>query len=132
MYHMCAEHVATETGTGLLWHAVDGNGNALCTRTFNAAQTPDVVFDREDYCRSCMNAVAGTIRPSRASTVGEKHVLRSWEAIPLVDGTSRSRTGTDASGRLMAQVGKPAPPAAVRLQARPVSRLYETEQRTWA
>lgn len=58
MYNMCAEHVATETGSGLLWHAVDGNGNTLCTRIFIAAPASDSGCDREDYCRSCMNAVA--------------------------------------------------------------------------
>jgi hypothetical protein len=66
MYNMCAEHVATETGTGLLWHAVDGNGNTMCTRIFSAAPTPDGASDREDYCRSCMNAVGDAVRSSSA------------------------------------------------------------------
>ena len=33
MYNMCAEHMATETGTGMLWHAVDGNAKASCARS---------------------------------------------------------------------------------------------------
>ncbi|ALC18639.1 hypothetical protein ACH46N_34980 [Streptomyces pristinaespiralis] len=67
MYNMCAEHVATETGTGLLWHAVDANGNALCARIFSAAPTPDGACDREGYCSSCMNAVADAVRSSAAA-----------------------------------------------------------------
>lgn len=31
MYNMCTEHVPTETGTGQLWHAVDGH--ASCARS---------------------------------------------------------------------------------------------------
>lgn len=71
MYNMCTGHVASEVGTGLLWHADEGSGNALCARIFNAAQTADGMCDREDYCRCCMNAVAGTVRPSRISPVGD-------------------------------------------------------------
>ncbi|MFI5634848.1 hypothetical protein ACIA8E_36975 [Streptomyces sp. NPDC051664] len=59
MRNMRAEHVATETGTGLLWHVVDDN-DALCARIFGGktASAPNGLCDREDYCRSCMNAVA--------------------------------------------------------------------------
>lgn len=63
MHNMCAEHVATENGTDLLWHAVDSNGNALCARIFSAAPAPDGASHREDYCRTCMNAVGNAVRP---------------------------------------------------------------------
>lgn len=70
MYNMCAEHVATENDTGLLWHVVDRNGNALCARIFRdkAASTPDGMCAREDYCRNCMSVVATTVRPSLVTT----------------------------------------------------------------
>ncbi len=70
MYNMRAEHVATENDTGLLWHVVDRNDNALCARIFRdkAASTPNSMCARENYCRSCMSVVATTARPSPATT----------------------------------------------------------------
>lgn len=67
MYNMCAEHVATETGSGLLWHAVDGNGDALCERAFSAAPTPGGAGDYEGYCGRCMDAVAVAVRSHAAA-----------------------------------------------------------------
>lgn len=66
MYNMYADRVEAETGTGMLWHAVDGDRTALCARSFNAVQTPDGGCDREDHCCSRMNAVTGAVRPSLA------------------------------------------------------------------
>lgn len=64
MYNMYADRVETETGTGMLWHAVDGDGNALCARSSNAVQTPNGECDREDRCCSRMNVIVRAVRPS--------------------------------------------------------------------
>ncbi|MGW7368775.1 hypothetical protein ACWGI8_36430 [Streptomyces sp. NPDC054841] len=70
MYNMCAEHIATMTGTGLLWHALDGDGNALCARIFigKAPSAQDGLCDREDYCHSCMDALADAVRTYPVAT----------------------------------------------------------------
>ncbi|WP_432076776.1 hypothetical protein [Streptomyces wuyuanensis] len=66
MYSMCAERITAENGTALLWHALDRNGEVLCTRTAGgtAEWTRDAVSDRDEYCDDCMHAVAMAFRPA--------------------------------------------------------------------
>jgi hypothetical protein len=66
MYSMCAERITAEDGTALLWHALDRNGEVLCTRTVGGAAewTRDGVNDRDEYCGDCMEAVAMAFRPA--------------------------------------------------------------------
>ncbi|TLQ42331.1 hypothetical protein [Streptomyces marianii] len=66
MYSMCAERIAAEGGTTLVWHALDTNGDALCARPVRgtAAWTPEAVNGLDEYCRDCMNAVAMAFRPA--------------------------------------------------------------------
>lgn len=66
MYSMCAERITAEDGTALLWHALDRNGEVLCTRTVGgtAEWTRDAVNDRDEYCGDCMDAVAMAFRPA--------------------------------------------------------------------
>lgn len=66
MYSMRAERITAEDGTALLWHALDRNGEVLCTRTVGgtAEWTRDAVNDRDEYCDDCMAAVALAFRPA--------------------------------------------------------------------
>ncbi|GBQ02811.1 hypothetical protein SSP531S_42750 [Streptomyces spongiicola] len=68
MYSMCAERIEAESGTTLLWHALDRNGDALCARMAGgtaggtAGWQPTTADDRDEYCGDCMNAVASAFR----------------------------------------------------------------------
>ncbi|MFF3455109.1 hypothetical protein ACFYXH_12390 [Streptomyces sp. NPDC002730] len=59
MYNMRAEHLATKADGGLLLHVLDRDGSALSGRVMNskAITTADAVYDCDDHCTSCMNAV---------------------------------------------------------------------------
>ncbi|MET7607972.1 hypothetical protein [Streptomyces avermitilis] len=63
MYNMCAEHLATGSGPGLLWHVLNRDDRALCGRALNEKATviPKGAMEREDYCRRCLNGVAAAV-----------------------------------------------------------------------
>lgn len=67
MYNMGAEQMSTGNGPGLLWHALDRDGSALCGRLLNgkATATPDGAEGREDYCPACMRDVAAAVGAQR-------------------------------------------------------------------
>ncbi|MCZ7456609.1 hypothetical protein [Streptomyces sp. WMMC940] len=88
MYSMCAERITAEGGTTLLWHALDRNGDALCTRPVSgtAVWTPDAVNGRDEYCGDCMNAVAMAFRPASRT---------SCERAAVGGGAAERHAGTD-------------------------------------
>ncbi|MFI1472264.1 hypothetical protein [Streptomyces wuyuanensis] len=92
MYSMCAERITAEDGTALLWHALDRNGEALCTRTVGGAAewTRDAVNDRDEYCGDCMDAVAMAFRP--APRAGGAHGAEAR----ATDARTAGGRGTDA------------------------------------
>lgn len=78
MYNMCAEHLVTRDGPGLLWHVLNRDDRALCGRPLNgkAAVLQEGAMEREDYCRRCMNDVAAAVE---ASLVGAPADARGGE-----------------------------------------------------
>jgi hypothetical protein len=78
MYNMCAEHLATGSGPGLLWHVLNRDDRALCGRALNGKATvrPKGAMEREDYCRRCLNGVAAAVE---ASLVGAPADARGGE-----------------------------------------------------
>lgn len=91
MYSMCAERIAAEGSTTLLWHALDRNGDALCARMAGgtAAWQPDGADERDEYCGDCMDAVARAFRHAAggagarsAVDVGDGAVERKTDPAP--------------------------------------------------
>ncbi|MFJ6946968.1 hypothetical protein ACISU4_20330 [Streptomyces wuyuanensis] len=82
MYSMCAERITAEDGTALLWHALDRNGELLCTRPVGGAAewTQDAVNDRDEYCGDCMDAVAMAFRPVPRATDAHGAEARAFDA----------------------------------------------------
>ncbi|MEU9371492.1 hypothetical protein AB0D71_44090 [Streptomyces avermitilis] len=63
MYNMCAEHLATGSDPGLLWHVLNRDDRALGGRALSGKATvvPEGAMEREDYCRHCLNGVAAAV-----------------------------------------------------------------------
>ena len=98
MYDMRAEHMATKSGTGLLWHVVGHEGSALCAwdGVDAVASKPDGVCDGEDYCRSCTNAVAEPVRRSAdardpRTPAGEAAPQKAGSVTPAREGHPHGR-----------------------------------------
>ncbi|MET8029650.1 hypothetical protein [Streptomyces avermitilis] len=78
MYNMCAEHLATGSGPGLLWHVLNRDDRALGGRALSGEATvvPEGAMEREDYCRRCLNGVAAAVE---AGLVGASADARGGE-----------------------------------------------------